>query len=92
MKLNNLLPVNPSLSYQQSSLSGKHGDKEEIHEVEEVYKDNSKYIGQKVNGIRHGKGKFVYSDGGVYDGEWKYGSMDGYGKLYYPNEKLAYDG
>ncbi len=28
----------------------------------------------------------------MYDGGWKYGSMDGYGKLYYPNNKLAYEG
>jgi len=42
--------------------------------------------------LRHGKGRFQYNDGGVYDGEWKFGAMDGFGKLFYPSEKLAYEG
>ena len=37
-------------------------------------------------------GKFCFADGGIYDGDWKNGNMDGYGLLYYPNEKLAYEG
>lgn len=45
-----------------------------------------------MNKLRHGKGVFSYADGGVYDGEWKFGAMDGFGKLFYPNEKLAYEG
>lgn len=52
----------------------------------------SKYIGNKLNGQRHGQGKFYYQDGGLYDGEWKQNKMDGYGKLYYQSGKLAYEG
>ena len=45
-----------------------------------------------MNGLRHGKGNFKYADGGVYDGEWEKGIMQGFGRLYYPNNKLAYEG
>ena len=60
--------------------------------VEEIYSKGSKYLGQKMDGMRHGEGKFYYQDGGMYDGEWKYNKMDGYGKLYYQSGKLAYEG
>ena len=36
--------------------------------VVEHFKVGSKYEGYKLNGIRHGKGKFYYQDGGYYDG------------------------
>jgi hypothetical protein len=60
--------------------------------VEEEYQDGSIYYGEKLNGLRHGFGRFSYADGGVYEGDWKFGTMDGHGKLYYPSGKLAYDG
>jgi len=36
--------------------------------VVEHFKVGSKYEGYKLNGERHGKGKFFYQDGGFYDG------------------------
>ena len=54
--------------------------------------DGSVYEGEKLNGFRHGKGKFYYSDGGMYDGEWKAGSMDGFGTLFYAGGNIAYKG
>lgn len=60
--------------------------------VVETFKQGSRYEGEKVNGMRHGKGKFYYQDGGLYDGEWKMNRMDGNGKLYYQSGKLAYNG
>ena len=60
--------------------------------VEEEYQDGSIYYGEKLNGLRHGYGKFSYADGGVYEGEWQFGTMEGYGKLFYPSENLAYEG
>jgi antitoxin component YwqK of YwqJK toxin-antitoxin module len=45
-----------------------------------------------VNGMRHGRGKFYYTDGGLYDGEWKTNKMSGQGKLFYQSGKIAYDG
>eukprot|EP01017_Pseudomicrothorax_dubius_P015173 TRINITY_DN1759_c0_g1_i4.p1 TRINITY_DN1759_c0_g1~~TRINITY_DN1759_c0_g1_i4.p1 ORF type:complete len:227 (+),score=58.37 TRINITY_DN1759_c0_g1_i4:103-783(+) len=78
---------------QYSAHDDHHQGGEDCGEViTENYNDGSVYIGQKMNGYRHGKGKFYYADGGMYDGEWKYGSMDGYGKLYYVSGKLAYEG
>lgn len=52
----------------------------------------SRYEGHKLNGLRHGYGKFYYQDGGMYDGEWRQNKMEGVGKLYYQSGKLAYDG
>ena len=60
--------------------------------VEEVFKMGSRYEGYKLNGMRHGPGKFYYQDGGMYDGEWRDNKMDGQGKLFYQSGKLAYDG
>jgi hypothetical protein len=53
--------------------------------VQETYEDSSIYDGEKLNGLRHGNGKFYYSDGGYYEGEWKYGRMEGLGKVYTSN-------
>lgn len=66
--------------------------KSQIEFVKEQYSDGSAYEGEKLGGIRHGKGKFLYGDGGLYEGEWKAGSMDGFGTLYYPDGKIAYSG
>jgi len=42
--------------------------------------------------MRHGNGKFFYTDGGMYDGEWKENKMHGKGVLSYACGKTAYDG
>ncbi|WP_177182502.1 hypothetical protein [Paenibacillus sp. OV219] len=53
------------------------------------YKDGSKYTGQLVNGVPHGKGTLTYPKGDVkkYVGEFKNGMIDGNGTLYYANGK-----
>ncbi len=51
--------------------------------VMETFKLGSRYEGYKLNGMRHGPGKFFYQDGGMYDGNWVKNKMQGYGKLYY---------
>ena len=60
--------------------------------VIEHYTNGSRYEGEKLNGMRHGKGRFYYEEGSCYDGEWKNNRMHGQGKLYYANGRLAYDG
>ena len=57
--------------------------------VIENYQNGAKYEGEKLKGMRHGKGRFFYSDGGVYDGEWKENRMYGKGILYYGCGKIA---
>lgn len=52
----------------------------------------SRYEGYKLQGLRHGYGKFFYQDGGMYDGDWRHNKMEGYGKLYYQSGKPAYEG
>ena len=60
--------------------------------VVEHFKVGSKYEGYKLNGQRHGKGKFYYQDGGFYDGEWNNNKMEGYGILFYQSNHKAYEG
>ena len=64
----------------------------EIEYVIEEYETGSRYEGEKVNGMRNGKGKFFYQDGGHYEGEWKSNKMHGWGKLFYEGGRLAYEG
>ncbi|KAL4460854.1 hypothetical protein ABPG74_016326 [Tetrahymena malaccensis] len=65
----------------------------EIPEVViENYQNGSRYEGEKMNGLRHGQGRFFYQDGGLYDGEWKDNKMNGRGVLSYASGKIAYDG
>lgn len=42
--------------------------------------------------MRHGKGRFYYSEGGLYDGQWYANKMQGKGTLYYSSGKIAYEG
>lgn len=58
----------------------------------ESYQNGAKYEGEKLRGMRHGKGRFFYADGGVYDGEWRENHMNGKGVLYYVSGRVAYDG
>lgn len=60
--------------------------------VTEHFKVGSKYQGYKLNGMRHGTGKFYYQDGGFYEGEWKNNKMEGQGTLYYQSNNKAYEG
>lgn len=62
------------------------------HTVTETYSNGSKYVGEKENSKRHGKGIFYYAEGGYYNGEWRDNTMHGYGKLYYPSGQIAYAG
>ena len=39
------------------------------------------------NGVKHGKGKFVWADGTVYEGNFNNNLMDGFGKIVYPDGK-----
>src|SRR5262245_34210725 len=41
------------------------------------YTGNSKYTGQFLNGLRHGKGKITYPDGNVYEGPFVMGKKQG---------------
>ncbi len=76
----------------QQQIGNRMAGNGQIVEVFEEFKGGSKYVGAKLNGMRHGYGKFYYQDGGFYDGQWIQNKMSGYGKLYYQSGKLAYDG
>ncbi|KAL4475150.1 hypothetical protein ABPG74_001846 [Tetrahymena malaccensis] len=79
-------------SYQQETQLVNDYQTEEKEYVIENYSNNSKYEGEKLNGMRHGRGKFYYQDGGLFDGEWRENKMHGKGILSYASGKPAYDG
>uniref|UniRef100_A0A2K6RQK6 Uncharacterized protein n=1 Tax=Rhinopithecus roxellana TaxID=61622 RepID=A0A2K6RQK6_RHIRO len=55
------------------------------------YPLRNEYIGEFVNGHRHGRGKFYYASGAVYDGEWVSNKKHGTGRLTFKNGRV-YEG
>ena len=51
-----------------------------------TYKNGQYYIGEKMNGKRHGQGKQYSKDGNIiYEGDWVDDKYEGYGKVVIPN-------
>ena len=42
--------------------------------------------------MRHGKGKYTWSDGNYYDGQWCNGDFQGRGTYFWAKTENAYDG
>ena len=59
----------------------RHGLGKMVYSSEE--KSGEVYIGEWVNGVKEGAGKYTYKDGGVYNGSWKKDVPDGMGKKMY---------
>ena len=55
------------------------------------YKNGSVYIGQLLNGFRHGEGFYTRFDGSTYKGSFSYDQYDGYGEAKY-NNSTEYEG
>uniref|UniRef100_G1S067 Radial spoke head 10 homolog B n=1 Tax=Nomascus leucogenys TaxID=61853 RepID=G1S067_NOMLE len=55
------------------------------------YPLRNEYIGEFVNGYRHGHGKFYYASGAMYDGEWVSNKKHGMGRLTFKNGRV-YEG
>lgn len=51
------------------------------------YKDNSKFVGQFVNGLPEGQGTMYYKTGDRYEGGWKQHAPHGEGVMYYKTGK-----
>jgi len=49
------------------------------------------YTGSILNGVKHGKGKVVWSDGDIYEGDWVNGNEHGKGKMVWANGDI-YEG
>jgi len=49
------------------------------------YKNGSEYIGQFVDGVKHGKGWYSSSSGYEYEGDWLKGKQSGAAKIQYKN-------
>ncbi|KAB5561223.1 hypothetical protein DKX38_006180 [Salix brachista] len=59
--------------------------------VEKVLPNGDMYTGGLVDGVPHGKGKYLWSDGCMYEGEWKKGKANGGGKFSWPTG-ASYEG
>ncbi|XP_053413758.1 radial spoke head 10 homolog B [Nycticebus coucang] len=55
------------------------------------YPLRNEYIGEFVNGYRHGRGKFYYASGAMYEGEWVSNKKHGMGRLTFKNGRV-YEG
>ncbi|XP_076996689.1 radial spoke head 10 homolog B isoform X2 [Tamandua tetradactyla] len=55
------------------------------------YPLRNEYIGEFVNGNRHGHGKFYYASGAMYEGEWVSNKKHGLGRLTFKNGRV-YEG
>ena len=49
------------------------------------YKDGSVYVGQVVNGKRHGRGRRIWESGAFYDGDWRDNKRHGKGRYIWPS-------
>mmetsp|Transcript_8378 Transcript_8378/g.15686 ORF Transcript_8378/g.15686 Transcript_8378/m.15686 type:complete len:662 (+) Transcript_8378:552-2537(+) len=50
------------------------------------------YEGELRNGLRHGKGMYIFENGEIYDGDWRRGKMNGQGILLTRTGELIYRG
>ncbi|XP_049758788.1 radial spoke head 10 homolog B isoform X1 [Elephas maximus indicus] len=55
------------------------------------YPLRNEYIGEFVNGNRHGHGKFYYASGAMYEGEWVSNKKHGMGRFTFKNGRV-YEG
>ncbi|XP_021042888.1 radial spoke head 10 homolog B [Mus pahari] len=55
------------------------------------YPLRNEYIGEFVNGLRHGKGTFYYASGAMYEGEWASNKKHGRGRMTFKNGRV-YEG
>jgi hypothetical protein len=78
-----------------NNLKGKKKDvgiimDDSICEETVIYEDGSIYVGEIVNGKKHGRGKLNYSNGDRYEGVFVNDIIDGYGIL--TNGNIIYTG
>ena len=79
-----------STSSSSSSISSYEYDQSPTYE-ELRFSDGSRYVGETVNGKRHGKGTNYFPNGTRYEGAWENGYMNGHGICVYADGK-RYEG
>ena len=84
----------PKMSRGMASMAAEYRPQANINleEVNELYSNGNAYKGQKKEGMRHGRGKYIYADGSYFFGDWFKNKMTGRGSLYYADGSVEYDG
>ena len=59
--------------------------------IQELKRDDGKYVGEIVNGLSEGRGICYFINGDRYEGEWKNNKKEGKG-IYYFNNGDRYEG
>jgi len=47
--------------------------------VEEFYPNGDAYVGETINGVKWGQGRYTFANGSQYEGAWEDGRMNGWG-------------
>jgi hypothetical protein len=53
-----------------------------------THASRNKYVGNFQDGLKHGKGKYLYVDGGTYAGDWLNDKQNGQGTYIHANESM----
>lgn len=59
--------------------------------IQQITFHNGTYIGEIYDGLKHGKGKMIFSNSDVYSGSWQQNFFHGKGKMIYSNKSI-YEG
>ncbi|CAD8063171.1 unnamed protein product [Paramecium primaurelia] len=86
-------PIKQQQNYQPISAVSSYLPKQNLSTyINETYSNGQRYVGEKINGKKEGRGRLYYKEGGYYDGYWKNDKINGQGVLYYASGRPAYDG
>lgn len=55
-----------------------------------MYPNTDQYSGEYIDGIREGKGKYIFANGDRYEGDFKNNKKHGIGKLVYKDKGEYY--
>lgn len=58
----------------------------------ETFENSGSYVGEKLDGQKHGRGTYQAEDGSKYEGEWDRGLRSGYGIQTFSNGEVEYEG
>ena len=77
-----------TIKYNYINIESEIQAKKEIKYGRIKYKNNSKYIGEIKQNMKHGIGIFIWEDDSRYEGEFVENRMEGWGLIYFSDNKI----